>query len=265
MTIDRIAPARRPNEMPSGEQNWRELFFLHWSYAPEVIAPHLSKWMEPKGMELDLWEGRAMVGVVPFLMRGVRPSWLPKMFAMDFLETNLRTYVIVNGEPGVLFFSLEASSWLAVQAARIGWGLPYYWAKMSFVSDSTGTGERIRYQSERRFANAKLTLDASIGEPLGPSAPGTLEHFLLERYLLFNDRRGTRYRGQVHHVPYPAQRVTVHQVSCTLLEAAGLPTPEGAPLAHYASGVDVEVFGPHPIEHRKKLGPPVDPASPRVS
>lgn len=250
MAIDRIAPTQRPSETPSGEQNWRELFFLHWSYPPEVLATHL-----PRGMELDLWEGRAMVGVVPFLMRGVRPSWLPKMFAMDFLETNLRTYVMVNGEPGVLFFSLEASSWLAVRAARIGWGLPYYWAKMS----SEREGDRIRFTSERRFADASLTLDASIGEPLGPSAPGTLEHFLLERYLLFNDWRGTTYRGQVHHVPYPAQRATVHHVRCTLLEAAGLPTPEGQPLVHYASGVDVEVFGPHPVAPRKMLGAPVDP------
>ncbi len=119
MTIDRIRPTRAPNETPSGEQNWRELFFLHWSYAPEAIAPHL-----PSGMTLDLWEGRALVGVVPFLMRDVRPSWLPRALAMDFLETNLRTYVIVNDEPGVFFFSLEASAWLAVRAARTGWGLP---------------------------------------------------------------------------------------------------------------------------------------------
>jgi uncharacterized protein YqjF (DUF2071 family) len=239
--IDRIAPTRRPNETPSGAQTWRELFFLHWTFAPEALRP-----LVPKELELDLWEGRAYVGVVPFRMEGIRPSWLPRAMAMDFLETNLRTYVVVNGEPGVYFFSLDANSWLAVQAARIGWGLPYFLATMRSERD----GDRIRYATHRSGAEAHLTLDASIGEPLGPSAPGTLEHFLMERYLLFTAASGRVDRGHVHHVPYPAQRATVHAVDCTLLTAMGLPAPIGAPLAHYAAGVEVEVFGPHPIPRR---------------
>ena len=238
-TIDRIAPCRRPAEEPSGEQRWRQLFFLHWTLPPAAVEK-----LVPAGMSLDLWEGQAYVGVVPFLMRGIRPSWLPKAFAMDFWETNLRTYVVVNGEPGVFFFSLEASSWLAVQAARKGWGLPYFHADMS----DTREGQRVHYSSRRRGSGvgtgASLTLDASIGERLGDSEPGTLEHFLLERYLLFPAWKGRIYRGQVHHVPYPAQRAVVHSVESTLLEAAGLPKPTGAPLAHYSEGVDVEVFGP---------------------
>ncbi len=234
--IDRIAPTRRPNARPTGEQRWRQLFFLHWTYDADVVAA-----LVPPGMTLDLWEGRAYVGLVPFLMEGVRPSWLPRTFAMDFLETNLRTYVTVDGEPGVLFFSLEASSWLAVKAARLGWGLPYFFADMESARD----GDRVRYRSSRRGAGADLVLDASMGEALGPSAPGTLEHFLLERYLLFTAWRGRTYRGQVHHAAYPAQRATVHEVRTTLLEAAGLPPATGPVLAHYASGVDVEVFGPH--------------------
>ena len=59
-------------------------------------------------LELDLYEGRALVGVVPFYMEGVRPSWAPSWSAFNFHELNLRTYVIHNGEPGVYFFSLDA-------------------------------------------------------------------------------------------------------------------------------------------------------------
>lgn len=236
--LDRVAPSRRPPGRPSGHQRWRELFFLHWTFAPEVIAAQL-----PPGMTLDTWEDRAWVGVVPFRMEQVHPRWLPRPLALDFLETNLRTYVIVDGEPGVHFFSLEASSWLAVRAARAGWGLPYFHARMT----STRDDDRVRYRSERRGAPAALALDASIGAPLGPSTPGTREHFLLERYLLFSARRGRIDRGQVHHPPYPAQAATIHAVATTLLEAAGLPAPAGAPVAHYSAGVDVEVFGPAPL------------------
>ncbi len=233
--IDRIAPSQRPAGRPSGTQRWRDLFFLHWAIPAERIAA-----LVPAGMTLDLWQGQAYVGAVPFRMEGVRPNWLPRALAMNFLETNLRTYVVGGDEPGVLFFSLEASSWLAVQAARRGWGLPYHHAAMR----SHRSGDRIAYASTRRRGNAHFTLDATIGETLGPSAPGTLEHFLLERYLLFTSWRGRLWRGQVHHVPYPAQRANVHAIATTLPEAAGLPPVAGPPIAHYAAGVDVEVFGP---------------------
>ncbi len=236
--LDRVAPTRRPAGTPSGHQRWRELFFLHWTFPPAAIAARL-----PPGMTLDTWDGQAYVGVVPFRMEAVRPRWLPRPLALDFLETNLRTYVIVGGEPGVYFFSLEASSWLAVRAARAGWGLPYFHARMTSQRD----GDRVRYRSQRRGADATLALDASIGAALGATAPGTRAHFLLDRYLLFSARAARIDRGQVHHPPYPAQAATVHAVDTTLLQAAGLPAPVGPPLAHYSAGVDVEVFGPAPL------------------
>ncbi|MEX1362466.1 MAG: DUF2071 domain-containing protein, partial [Nannocystaceae bacterium] len=109
----------------------------------------------PEPLEVDTWEGRAYVGLVPFAMRRIKPSWLPRAMAFDFLETNLRTYVHLAGQrPGVWFFSLEASSWLAVQAARIGWSLPYHYARMSMTRDD-GQLESV---SERRRGQASARL-----------------------------------------------------------------------------------------------------------
>ena len=158
----------------------------------------------PTSFELNLWQGRAWVGLVPFRMEATRPSWLPRRAALDFLETNLRTYVHRNGEPGVFFFSLEASSWLAVRAARLMWGLPYQHAEMHAERDE----DRVVYHSGRIDDERAPRLDVTydIGEELGPSAVGTLEHFLLERYYLFVEKRGRPLKGQVHHTPYPARR-----------------------------------------------------------
>ena len=238
--LDRIAPTRRPEGANAGTQLWRELLFVHWSFPAEVLRP-----LVPPRMELDLWEGRALVGLVPFVMRDIRSSWMPKGAGLDFLETNLRTYVHVNDEPGVYFFSLEASSWLAVRVARLVWGLPYFHAEM----ETKREGDRVAYASKRKDASAAgVTADFTIGEALGPSEPGTLEHFLLERYLLFSEKGGDLYKGQVHHVPYPARRATVHALDQTLLTAAGLDTGGRAPdLVHFSEGVDVEVFGPWKI------------------
>ncbi len=234
-SIDRVAPTRRPEGKSAGSQNWRELLFVHWAVPVERLRPLI-----PEALELDLHEGVAWVGAVPFVMEDVRPWWLPGAMAFNFLETNLRAYVVHKGEPGVFFFSLEAASWLAVRAARTGWGLPYHHAAMRLTHED-GVAH---YRTERRGApSALLDVRYKLGEVLGPSAPGTLEHFLLERYLLFVERGGRILRGQIHHTPYPAQRAEVISISEGLFEAAGLPSTQGPPaLVHYASGVDVEVF-----------------------
>lgn len=234
--LDRVAPTRRPAGTPSGTQSWRELLFVHWALPAAEVRARV-----PKELELDLWNGEAWVGLVPFQMRQIRTAWMPRAAAMDFLETNLRTYVHHRGEPGVYFFSLEASSFLAVHAARLGWGLPYHFAQMQTARD----GARVTYGARRHRANgAGVSLAYEVGDPLPPSQPGSLEFFLLERYLLFSHRRGAVHRGQVHHPPYPAQRASLLHLDEGLLAAAGLTRPAAPAAVHYAEGVDVEVFGP---------------------
>src|SRR5262245_16440461 len=133
LEIDRIAPTVRPAAKAVGYQRWRSLAFLHWDVPAQALRGIL-----PPELELDLYDGTAYVGVVPFVMQDIRPSWLPQRLALNFLETNVRTYVICNGQPGVYFFSLEASSRLAVLTARSSFGLPYYHARMQ-MAQSEGT------------------------------------------------------------------------------------------------------------------------------
>jgi uncharacterized protein YqjF (DUF2071 family) len=239
--LDRIAPTRKPQSAsPSGFQTWKNLLFAHW-----FIAPDEMRRVVPEELELDLWEGKALCGVVPFSMHDIRLAWMPEPLGMDFLETNLRTYVHYKGEPGVYFFSLEASSRLAVQAARWGWGLPYHYADMNY----TARDGLVSYTSHRLSnRDANLLVDYAVGEPLGPSVPGSLEFFLLERYLLFSLKKGLVHKGQVHHEPYPVQAASVARLQCGLVAAAGLPAVTTLPdLLHYSPGVDVAVYGPWPM------------------
>ncbi len=236
--LDRVTPTRPPaGRRRTGVQSWRDLLFVHYRLDPKSVRA-----LVPPELELDLWDGDAWVGIVPFAMRGVRPWWMP--IGLDFLETNLRTYVHVDGQPGVYFFSLEAASWPAVQAARIGWGLPYHHAEMSSVRD----GEVTRYATERHGSRAGLRVSYRVGAPLGPSEPGSLEFFLLERYYLFSKHRGEIHKGHVHHVPYPAHAATVSDIDERLISAAGMPATSGPPATvHFSPGVDVDVYGPWPL------------------
>lgn len=232
-SIDRETPRQRGDGKPIGWQDWRELLFLHW----EVDAKELEALLPP-GLQLDLWNGRAMVGVVPFRMENVRPWWLPKPFAQTFLELNLRVYVVSeSGEPGVFFLSLDAASWTAVSAARTGWSLPYFHAKMS----SEGRDGSVHYHSKRRSDAAEFECDYTTGPALPDSLPGSIEFFVLERYLLFVAHRGRLFRGHVHHVPYPVHAVELGAVRESLIGTAGL-TRGSFVCAHYSPGVEVEVM-----------------------
>ena len=123
--IVRITPTKPPSLSLAGNQRWRDLLFIHWPIDKDLIQKQL-----PEGLEVDSYDNQAYIGIVPFMMFDVRPWWLSKFMTFDFLETNVRTYVHYKGMPGVYFFSLDAASWLAVQAARIGWSLPYSYAEM---------------------------------------------------------------------------------------------------------------------------------------
>jgi uncharacterized protein YqjF (DUF2071 family) len=162
---------------------------------------------------------------------------------MSFLEVNLRTYVrSPDGEAGIYFFSLEASSWLAVAGARLGYGLPYFPAAMRRQVEDGGA--TIRYRSSRRAGGRGAALEVvwRTGGPFGTAAPASLDHFLIERYTLFVVRRGRLYRARVRHQPYPLATASVEPVRESLFAQAGLPPlPASPPLVHFSPGVDVDI------------------------
>jgi len=254
--IDRVTPRVRPNRPALMRQNWHHLLFLHWEVDPEKLRALL-----PPGLELDLYEGKAYVGLTPFTMTGVRPVGVPPVpFVSNFHETNVRTYVHAGGrDPGVWFLSLEASSTLAVVAARALTGLPYRRARIEMGFEHGGAGDApvINYRLRRRWPTLSPAACSVRYAPRGPAAYaplGSLEYFLVERYVVYSAARGRLYRGRVHHAPWPLQGADVFAWDETLLTADGVTRPHTPPLAHYGRGVSVEVFGPERVEPAEGSG-----------
>lgn len=238
--IDRLAPTRRPDRIPVMRQHWRTLLFLHWECPIAALRP-----LVPSPLEIDEHEGKAYIGLVPFTMRHVRPIWAPSVPWLSFFhETNVRTYVRHRGEPGVWFFSLDAANPIASALGRSWFRLPYHWARMSLKREAGPEG-RIDYQTRRRLVSEPSPGCRVSWRPKGPTwraQPETLEFFLIERYLLFAERGGRIHRGQVHHSPYPVRDAELIECRQNLIEAAGLPSPQGAPMAHCVDGVEVDIF-----------------------
>ncbi len=217
-------------------QSWVDVSFLHWRYDPAVVRP-----LVPRGLELDLYDGAAWLGLVPFRIEGLTLPLAPAIsYLSNFPETNVRTYARdASGAAGVWFFSLDAARLAAVVGARAGYGLPYFWSRMR-VSRSEGGA---RYTSTRiQPPAASSEVEVRIGEPI--LDPDPLDLFLTMRLRLYALRFGRLWKADVEHAPWPLQRAAVTHCRESLVSAAGLPAPRGSVVAHYAKRVDVLVGPP---------------------
>ena len=227
-------------------QSWHDLLFAHWPVGADALRAHV-----PHGLELDLFEGQAWLGIVPFHMTNVAPRGVPALpWVSAFVELNVRTYVRVGSKPGVYFFSLDASNPLAVVAARTIFDLPYYAASMEIRHE----GETVRYASRRDApdrARADFTASYRAIGPAFIAQPGTLDYFLTERYCLYTVN-GTfeRRRLDIHHPPWALQPAEATIERNTMADAAGIRLPSMAPRLHFAKRQDMVAWAPAAVDGR---------------
>jgi uncharacterized protein YqjF (DUF2071 family) len=237
--------AHRPWPLPEEPwlmgQVWADLLFAHWPVAPEKLEP-----VVPPQLPIDQFDGSAWVGVTPFVVEGLRlRGTAPVPMLSSFPEINVRTYVAVEGKPGIYFFSLDADSRAAVFAARRAYRLPYF---KSRISVGTADGE-FHYRAERLSEDGPpAEFDASyrpVGDP-APAQPGSLEHWLTERYCLYtlNDRQQV-CRGEIHHSPWPLREAWARIRRNSMGDQIGVEL-EGEPLLHYSARQDVALWGLRP-------------------
>ena len=224
-------------------QSWCDLLFAHWPVPVDALRPHV-----PAPLALDAFDGSAWLGVVPFQVRDARPRGLPGVpSATEFLELNVRTYVTVDGKPGVHFFSLDAGSALAVLGGRTFFRLRYFEAEMHRTETAAGTHFR-----SRRLGASGLDVDCTYqpaGEPAAPQA-GSLEHFLTERYCLYTaHRRHGVSRVDIHHRRWPLQPAAAEFRRLGVARGAGVEPPVDPPLLHYAAEQHVLIWPPESVTH----------------
>lgn len=250
--------AQRPWAPPHGRwvmmQTWRHLLFAHWPIPAETMRDLL-----PPNLPLDTYDGVAWLGIVPFHMTGIHLHGLPDIAPFTrLLECNVRTYVNVDGKPGVYFFSLDADNRVEVEVARAWYHLPYFKARFScsFPQDTPdaavpdGLDGETRYsvtRSDRRLATGTFTARYRPIAPGRQPQQGTLEDWLTARYALYTtDRRGRLYRGDIFHQPWQLQAAEAEITQNTLADAHHLRLPDTAPLLHYSRRLDMVAW---PITH----------------
>jgi uncharacterized protein len=232
--------AHRPWPMPSSPwvmtQCWHDLLFAHWRVERDQLRA-----LVPPVLELDTFDGESWVGVVPFFMTNVAPRGLPALpWLSAFAELNVRTYVRHRGRSGVYFFSLDAANPVAVRVARRLFHLPYFTAAMTVAERPDGHIAYDSRRTDRRGTDARLIATYGPSGAASPPQPGTLEHFLTERYCLFTaDRRGRPYSVDIHHPPWPLQPAEAEIRTNTMAAGSGLVLATAEPLLHFSRRQDI--------------------------
>ncbi len=219
-------------------QEWHDLLFAHWRCPIDDLRPLI-----PAPLEIDTFDGSAWVTVAPFYMSGVRLRLAPPVpTATAFEELNVRTYLTLDGRPGVWFFSLDCASSLAVVGARIGVYLPYFRATMKIERQ----GDTVSYRSER-WPVGKPAAFHAMYQPIGTpyhSLPGTIDHFLTERYCMYSASGKRIWRGDIHHPRWNLQPAAAQITLNSMIAAAGIGHVGHEPLLQFSEFMDVRFWWP---------------------
>lgn len=227
---------------------WDNLLFLHWP-----VDPPMMRKLVPEQLGLDLFDDRAWVGLVPFRMEATRFRGYPPLPGLSsFYECNVRTYVRAKSRSGreysgVWFFSLDAERLIPVLGGNWLWSLNYVHSVFKVERDAAGDGTTDYTLNRRRNRAHQSSILWTPGERLPRAEPGTLEHFLTERYWLFTVRNGRVLGGCIEHEPWPLRHATVSRVDDTLVRAAGIQV-KGEAFAWHSNTLDVKGWNLVPME-----------------
>lgn len=197
--------------------DWVNVLMIHLEVDPTALQ-------QTTPFELDLFDGRAFVTLVAFTMRRMRPRVGGRLTAWCFRPIathpflNVRTYVRHRDEPGIYFLAEWVPNALSLRLGPRSFGLPYRLAKIDyghrFPCDNTEfsgkvvdapSGKEFRYQGTVTTETHK------------PCQEGSLEAWLMERYVAFTHHRGRARYFRVWHPPWRRAAVEVEILNQDLL------------------------------------------------
>ena len=207
---------------------WRDGLFVHWPFEPDRLRPHV-----PDALELDTRDGRAWVGLLPFVLADAGFRYSPRVTRLTFPELNFRTYVRYDGLPGLYFFSIDVANPAIPTLVETTTRLPCYYADMDVDAD----GSSVDFTSVRKHpGEPRAHFDVAYrpdGEVFNAD-PGTLDYWLVERRRMYDPVGNDVLYADIAHDRWPLQPADATIRENTLFETSGLPVPDDEPRFRYS-------------------------------
>lgn len=218
------------------KQTWIDSLFIHYPVKREVLQKFV-----PVVFPIDTYNGVGWISIVPYLTSAMRPRIFPSLPGVrQFPGYNVRTYVIVNGRPGVYFFSLAAANWFATTAAKTFFRLPYYYLNIHMDNHEDivfFNSHPLKHNGAQLICHYK-----PISKPI-PASKGSLDEWLIERYCLYTtNKRGVPFRCNILHHPWLLQDVEVDFHKNNIVSAFNLTTEINEPIMHFSKRAEVRIW-----------------------
>ncbi|WP_413511292.1 YqjF family protein [Myroides odoratus] len=229
-------PWSLPQENWRYYQEWNRLLFLHFEVPFEALRA-----LVPPALELDAFEGKYYISVVPFTMEKIRPRYLPAVdFISNFDEINVRTYVVKDGKPGVYFLNIEGGKSLSVYVAKKLSGLPYEKATMQ--------RDKEVYTSSHKKKKFQLEATYKIGEVVHQKT--SLQLWLTERYCLYVYVKNTLYRYPIHHKLWELKEISFDNQKVDYAFGSLHLTEKQVIEPNYSEGIEVVAWGREKVDKK---------------
>jgi uncharacterized protein len=202
------------NKRPLFLGNWERPLFIHYETDPGVLQREVP-------FELDLWHGSALVSVVAFSMRRLRPAFGGRIMERLFRPIvnheffNVRTYVRVGDKVGIFFIAEWVNNALSLLLGPRLYGLPYRYGRIFYEHDHERGRLRGRVAGSFTY-DGKLPATSTFHTCPGES----MDEFLLERYSAFTCCAGVKRYFDIWHEPWIQSPVEV-EVNDALLRQTG--------------------------------------------
>jgi hypothetical protein len=235
-------------------QSWNDLLFAHFAMAPATLRS-----LVPEAFTLDLYDGAAWLTISPCSVSHVRPSGVPPLPGISyFSQVSLRTYVTMQGKPGLFYFSVDAANLSAVWFARIFFRIPYWHASIQMSGATLHARnpqeQTIHLRSSRlhgpKAINAPAKFDVIYSPQSEPEQArrGSLDEFLTERYCVYSWNRGRCYRAEIHHQPWKLQQSRIEIRANSMAEPFGLTLPLRPDLCHFSRSLKMMTWAPERVQ-----------------
>lgn len=226
---------------------WCDLILANYAVDPDLLERRL-----PDGLDLDLFENRAVCSLVGFMFLDTRVKGIRLPGFVNFPEVNLRFYVREKGTDrrGVVFVRELVTHGFVAWVARTIYNEPYSKARISEMIEASESERRVGYEFSIGSAHGKL---AVVADPeTRTPGPESSEHWFKEHRWGYGTARNERtLRYEVDHETWECHRVRGAEID---VDWGGLYGDEWAPMRGreplgvvLATGSGVKVFGATPL------------------
>ena len=168
-------------------QVWKDVIFINTKIDRQLAASLI-----PPGLEPDLYDGEAWLSFVIFHTPVSMLRALPGMQILpSFCELNLRTYVTMNGIPGIHFIHIKANKHLPVFINKVFSLLPYQYAPIKCSQMNR------RYFMNEETRKNLVDVDFLPDKKIVHKSP--LDKWLTERYIAWQASGSSLYSYHIHH------------------------------------------------------------------